>query len=130
MTCEEALEIVVARTGHEPFRQGCAPGNPHRDHWCRQVIDIASALDGGHPVKYPPLLAQAKNAAVAAGRAVASAVHRRELPVVSHGEAERRKSICRSCEFVDLASFRCRKCGCYANLKTRVLTERCPVGKW
>lgn len=39
-----------------------------------------------------------------------------------------RLKICGPCEFAK-AGF-CKKCGCILAAKTRVKTEKCPIGKW
>jgi hypothetical protein len=41
-----------------------------------------------------------------------------------------RLSICKSCEFFDLQSQRCYKCGCFMAIKTYLKAEKCPIGKW
>ncbi len=42
---------------------------------------------------------------------------------------ENRRAICNTCpNRTNLG--RCKKCGCFTNLKTRLTTEKCPVGKW
>lgn len=42
---------------------------------------------------------------------------------------EARRAICAVCpERTTLG--RCKKCTCLTNLKTRLSTEKCPVGKW
>ena len=41
---------------------------------------------------------------------------------------EYRLSICKECPFFTGA--RCKKCGCFMNLKTTLLEAKCPVDKW
>lgn len=43
---------------------------------------------------------------------------------------DRRREVCRGCEFFDPEWSQCEKCGCFTPLKTQLTTERCPVGKW
>ena len=50
--------------------------------------------------------------------------------VASKEEIERRLSICKACEFFEASPMKCRKCGCFLNLKTRLETEHCPIAKW
>jgi hypothetical protein len=51
--------------------------------------------------------------------------------VASFSEISRRLEICGGCEFfVESPRMRCQKCGCYLNLKSRLETEHCPIGKW
>lgn len=42
---------------------------------------------------------------------------------------QRRAAICATCPNLS-ALRRCKKCGCFVDLKTRLSTEKCPVGKW
>jgi hypothetical protein len=76
---------------------------------------------------YPSLLTQAKNAALAAVRAVASG-----FAAVDQAEQERRLAICRACAHYDPDRQRCRKCGCLARWKARLQSEHCPLDppKW
>lgn len=47
---------------------------------------------------------------------------------VTQEERDKRMSICRGCEF--LRGLRCAKCGCNMNIKTRLVSGNCPMGKW
>ncbi|HEV3164227.1 MAG TPA: tetratricopeptide repeat protein [Isosphaeraceae bacterium] len=42
--------------------------------------------------------------------------------------ARQRLETCNSCEHH--TGLRCRVCGCFTNVKTRMLHEQCPIGKW
>jgi hypothetical protein len=47
--------------------------------------------------------------------------------------AEERMKICKKCDWFDTAHFpgpRCSKCGCILEFKTKMETEKCPLGKW
>lgn len=44
--------------------------------------------------------------------------------------ANERMAICRACPFLKLPFYRCEKCGCFMDLKTRLDGARCPIGKW
>lgn len=69
------------------------------------------------------------NATGAAFR-VARAAMKGEIVRASASEIDRRLAICKTCEhFVD-NPMKCRKCGCFLNLKTRLETEHCPIAKW
>ena len=70
---------------------------------------------------------KAQNAAGAIGR-LAKAVFTGSQISSSPEEVQRRLAICHACEFYQ--NGRCLKCGCYMNLKTRLETEHCPIGKW
>jgi hypothetical protein len=53
--------------------------------------------------------------------------------LVDEEELNKRLSICNSCEFIRTSKLginRCVKCGCATRLKTKLLTENCPIGKW
>ena len=43
---------------------------------------------------------------------------------------DRRFAECQGCEHFIKDSSRCKKCGCFMKVKTRIATARCPVGKW
>jgi len=44
--------------------------------------------------------------------------------------AEKRLNVCKMCdEYIAFTSM-CRKCGCILPLKTKLLNEKCPLGKW
>ena len=122
MTWQDALELVVARTGHEAYRRLCADDNPdarQRDGYRRVVVKKAG---GEVPAAYPPLLEQAGTAARALGRAVRSG-----FKAVDDAEHARRLAICEACEHFDPKRGRCRKCGCKARWKARLATEHCPL---
>lgn len=85
----------------------------------------ARFLLGKPKQEYPSLLEQAKNAVVAAGKAVISGFSH-----VSKEEQERRLEICYTCEFWDSSQGRCSKCGCFGTFKTWLATQKCPVDKW
>ena len=43
-------------------------------------------------------------------------------------ELNKRLELCASCEY--LINKRCLKCGCFIEVKTRLKTSKCPIGKW
>ena len=43
---------------------------------------------------------------------------------------DRRWSECEKCEFLLKPTNNCKKCGCFMNVKTKVATASCPIGKW
>ncbi len=124
MNWQEALEIIVDRNGHQRFRWLCSDDNPdaHQREGYRAIV-ISQAT--GKPPIYPSLFQQATNLAHAAGSVVASAA-RGEAVTVSGGEQNRRMMICKTCDKFDIDSSRCRICGCFANLKTRLASQHCP----
>ena len=53
------------------------------------------------------------------------------LPKASEEEKERRLEICRGCEFFDNDKHpKCKKCGCFLNIKTSWAGESCIIKKW
>ena len=52
--------------------------------------------------------------------------------VIIHDEdiIKRRLDICKGCEFLFKPTNTCKKCGCFMDVKTKIATQRCPVGKW
>ena len=49
---------------------------------------------------------------------------------VTPEEKERRLAICKTCEELEPAMFRCRKCGCFMNFKAALVVAHCPLRKW
>lgn len=41
---------------------------------------------------------------------------------------KQRTKVCRNC--VNYDNGRCKECGCFIDLKTRVPQEECPIGRW
>src|SRR5437879_5762329 len=121
MTWTEAVETVVARTGHERYRELCADDRPDHEAWRAKVIAKVTGQPAPAP-SYPSLATQAGNAIGAAVRFVASGG-----ATVDQAEQERRLGICRECEHFDAEQGRCRVCGCFAKLKARLESEHCPL---
>ena len=48
---------------------------------------------------------------------------------VPSDERERRLAICLSCEFLESMN-RCKKCGCFMDVKTWLPLSECPAKKW
>jgi hypothetical protein len=42
MDWTEALDIVIARTKHEPYRTLCAEGHPHAETWRERMVAMAT----------------------------------------------------------------------------------------
>jgi hypothetical protein len=120
MTYVEALDIVVARTRHERFRELCADGHPDHGAWRAEMIRRAGGVEA-----YPSLVTQAGSALKAAAGFIASGG-----AVVTREEHDRRRGICGACEHLDAARDRCRKCGCFLAAKPWMAREHCPIQKW
>jgi hypothetical protein len=41
-----------------------------------------------------------------------------------------RLEICNSCDFFDKSQKRCRKCGCFMNIKAQFRNVQCPIKLW
>jgi len=123
MTDAEALAEAIRRTGHARYRDLVDPTHPDYQPAYWQHIYRAAGVE--RPKQYPPLLEQAGNALAAAGRAIASG-----LQLVDDAEHARRLAICEGCEHYDGDRHRCRKCGCWSNLKAKLASEKCPMEKW
>ena len=54
---------------------------------------------------------------------------RGKLPFAQYSVVNKRNKICRECEHI-LALYRCKKCGCFMDFKTRIKNSKCPIGKW
>lgn len=67
------------------------------------------------------------NAAFAAVK-VAKALALGQPVTVSKPVYAKRINACGTC--VQLAGKRCRACGCVVEIKARLATEQCPLGKW
>ena len=104
---------------------GLGPG----DGWPAVPSDAlfgGSAVPGDRPgpsAGGPGLLRMALSAAQALGKFVGSG-----LKAVTPETHRRRVRTCGACEHH--TGLRCRVCGCFTNLKTRMAHEDCPIGKW
>ena len=49
---------------------------------------------------------------------------------VTERTAENRLEICKACPFYVGLTHQCTKCGCIMNLKVKLPTASCPIGKW
>ncbi len=125
MTDQEALELVIAKTGNPHYRDRVTIGHKKYNpaFWPR-IRELA----GAEP-QYPSAGRQIMNAVGAAGR-VFKNMATGQKPVVSKEEQERRISICQRCDKYDPAQGRCTLCGCLGKFKTWLSTEDCPIGRW
>ena len=41
-----------------------------------------------------------------------------------------RFKICKTCPELIKATNQCKVCGCFMNLKTKLIQAECPIGKW
>lgn len=132
----QSIQSAVHANLRKPgYYEACLKvGKPIRNGtWLEFSDEDHAALRKEFGDRMPPLKTMVKNAAGAAGR-VARAALKRERVYVAPEVMEARLAICRACEHLDQARMRCGKCGCFVEKavigKTRLATERCPVGKW
>jgi len=76
----------------------------------------------------PPVAEMAVNLARAAADE-AKAIFAGAL-AVPHESIASRMETCRACEHFIRDQNRCALCGCFAELKARMRSQHCPVGKW
>jgi hypothetical protein len=124
---EEALNVVIAETGHEKYRWLVSDANPDvakREHYRKRIIERANP-------KPPSLVTTIANAAGAANRVIHAAIHGQAL-VVDNEEQDRRLAICHGCPKYIADQDKCSVCGCVGRWKTRLRTEHCPLPepKW
>ena len=52
--------------------------------------------------------------------------------VLLHDQAviDKRWTECQGCEHLIKATNQCKKCGCFMQIKHRISSSRCPIGKW
>lgn len=43
---------------------------------------------------------------------------------------EQRLAICNECPWLNKTFMKCRKCGCFMQLKSTLLQAKCPLGHW
>ena len=43
---------------------------------------------------------------------------------------DKRFSMCQGCEHFISTTSQCKKCLCFMKVKTKLVTSRCPIGKW
>jgi uncharacterized iron-regulated protein len=64
-------------------------------------------------------------------REIAVKLMKGELPALSDGElAGERMKVCLECPQFQRLSRQCAACGCFLDLKTKLLEASCPLHKW
>lgn len=66
---------------------------------------------------------------VASLAAATQAWAKKGFRLVDEEEHQRRLALCRPCEFI-YEGGRCRKCGCFMEIKSKLAGMKCPVDKW
>ena len=78
--------------------------------------------------KYPSASRMVVDAAVAGAQEVkAIASHE---PAISDDEVTRRLAICHDCPSFDPPPKRCKRCGCFTEIKARMRSQHCPDALW
>lgn len=58
-------------------------------------------------------------------------ISQKVLPELASDDVQKdRINICNSCEFLFTPTRNCKKCGCFVDAKTKLLSENCPINKW
>ncbi len=78
---------------------------------------------GVDPNTGPGLLRMAVSATKAMMRFIGSGLRATPADI-----QQQRMATCQACEHH--TGLRCRICGCFTNVKTRMAHEQCPIGKW
>jgi hypothetical protein len=78
---------------------------------------------GNDPNSGPGLLRMAVSATKAMMKFISSG-----MKTTAADLQKRRMATCQSCEHH--TGLRCRVCGCFTNVKTRMAHEQCPIGNW
>jgi hypothetical protein len=79
-------------------------------------------------INFPSIVEQTSNFLTAAKSEIKSIFNGDQE--ISKKEKTTRLEICKSCDFFDKESERCKKCGCYLKWKTGWRSQSCPIGKW
>lgn len=79
--------------------------------------------------KFPSLVQEAMNLAKSVATVVKDAAQGKAV-TVSEEELQRRYSICEKCDLFDADKKRCRKCGCWMDMKSKLASMECEIGKW
>lgn len=64
-------------------------------------------------------------------RDIAVKLMKGELPALAEGElAQERIKMCQECMHFRRLAHQCDLCGCFLDLKTKLLEATCPINKW
>lgn len=79
--------------------------------------------------EFPSFQEQIQNFVEATTKATQEAMSGGDI-FVSTEVQKQRLLICSVCDQLDSATARCIECGCFVQIKSKVTTEECPLGKW
>lgn len=82
------------------------------------------------PNQYPDFWEQMKGFSEFTGKQVKQVSNNSGSLFVDKETQEKRMNICKDCVFFDSKQNRCRKCGCYMNMKVKFKSVRCPLKFW
>lgn len=123
--CPVSGTCIVERNGHRRYCDLADAGYGDR------IKELSAEADLAAPTESPPILDQVGNVVSALGRVGGQLLTGATL-TVSQEEYDRRLTICRSCPEYQPCGPRCRKCGCFLQVKARLESEsgQCPLKKW
>jgi hypothetical protein len=62
---------------------------------------------------------------------IAIGILKGQLPAAAKDDlAKERMKLCTQCEYFTKLSRQCKLCGCFLDMKTKLLDASCPVEKW
>lgn len=82
------------------------------------------------PNQYPDFWEQMKSFAEFTGKQVKQVSNNPGSLFVETEIQQKRIDICNTCAFFDKSQNRCRKCGCYMNVKVKFKSVQCPMKFW
>jgi len=87
---------------------------------------LVISKDGGVFTPFPGMRQRIANAATAGLDTLEGITQ--GVVFISDDELRKREAICHACQFYDAGI--CKSCGCMLQVKTKLASQRCPVGKW
>jgi hypothetical protein len=94
----------------------------------KRLEEIKQKIPAEH-ISYPSPSQIIKNATTSIGQNIKEMISGNSI-MVEEAVSSSRLEICKKCDFFDNANNRCKKCGCYMEIKTKLRIEKCPVNKW
>ena len=126
---EESIE-VLAQAGQARGLVVSAPsssGTGWTSRGCGQTARAARCIATGQPASDPNSGPGLLRMAVSATRAMMKFIGS-GLKTSAPDVQQKRMATCQAC--THHTGLRCRICGCFTNVKTRMAHEQCPIGKW
>jgi hypothetical protein len=122
---ERERAVSAAQAAVEMLQTRADPHGPVLSSYLDRYRGSASVtpVDPGPPATGPGLLRMALSVAKAMGRSIGAG-----FKTVPEETRRRRLDLCAACRHY--TGLRCRVCGCFTDLKSRLAHEDCPIGKW